>query len=122
MNIALAPWKDLRYTHLTSSILLALPFAVGFGVQAFQPGRRGDEVLISVTMALLQLLLFPLARELYFMLTEPIRRGLEGFILWGPLVLALVVGKIIMYLVLSVLGIPLGLLGFGILALRARFA
>lgn len=90
-------------------------------VQGLQAGRRFDEVLVYWAMVVLHLALFPLAREFYFTATAPVRRGLEGFVLWGPLALAVVVGKVIVYLILNILSIPLGLVGFILSLLRARF-
>ncbi|MCA4132020.1 hypothetical protein [Arthrobacter sp. M4] len=40
MNGLLAAWKDLRFTYLTSSLLLALPFAPAALAQGFQAGRQ----------------------------------------------------------------------------------
>lgn len=67
------------------------------------------------------MLLFPLAREFYFGLTEPIRRGLGGLILWGPLLIALFVFKITVYIVLTVTAVPFGALAYVYLAFRAHY-
>lgn len=125
MNGLLAAWKDLRFTYLTSSLLLALPFALAALAQGFQAGRQTGagvlaEWVLGAVVTVLHIGLFPLARELYFRATAPIARGLSGFILAGPLLIAHMIGKFLVYVVLNILSIPLGLLGLIILGLKAR--
>ena len=125
MNGLLAAWKDLRFTYLTSSLLLALPFAPAALAQGFQAGRRTGagvlaEWVLGAVVTVLHIGLFPLARELYFRATAPIARGLSGFIFWGPLAIVHLIGKVLVYVVLNILSIPLGLLGLIILGLKAR--
>jgi hypothetical protein len=121
VQFVLGPWRDLRYTYLLSSLALALPFPVLTLISTFQIVPTADRAVFVIIWAVLHMLLYPLARELYFGLTEPIRRGMAGLILWGPLALAIFVLRFMVYCFLSAMAVPIGIVAFIYLSLRARY-
>lgn len=122
MRFVVGAWANMRYTVLLSSFLLALPLPVLMGIANFtKAGWKADALVWFLLYAIAHVLLYPLARELYFGLTEPIRRGVGQMYIWGPLLLIVFAFKIWVYLIVSVLAIPLGLIGFAYLGLRARY-
>lgn len=110
----------MRYTVLVSSVLLALPLPILMGIVNFNAGWRPDAVIWFVLYAIAHVLLYPLARELYFCLTEPIRRGVGEMYIGGILLLIVFIFRLWIYLIVSAFAIPLGLIGFAYLGLRAR--
>lgn len=121
MEFALRAWTNMRYTALLSSFLLALPLPILVAISNSSSANWSVDVIAwFVLYAVAHILLYPLARELYFCLTEPIRRGVGQMYFWGPLIIIVFAFKIWIYLIISILAIPLGLLGFAYLGLRAR--
>jgi len=121
-----AAWLNRRWTRSSSSILLGLiptVLLVASGgrlpvigpalVEAGLLTSSSAPVVAGVTaaIALVNLLLFPFAREMYYRTTMPIREGLAGTMVFGWLYLVVVVCKIAMFLVIWAVSIPAGLLG-----------
>lgn len=65
---------------------------------------------VTAVIAVLNLLLFPFAREMCFRSTAPIREGLAGMMVFGWLFLVVVVCRIAMFLVIWAVSIPAGLI------------
>ncbi|MEQ4568490.1 hypothetical protein [Paenarthrobacter sp. CAP02] len=123
MRFIVGAWADMRYTVLLSSFVLALPLPILLGIANFTKVNWDAAALIWFALyAIAHVLLYPLARELYFCLTEPIRRGVGQLYIGGLLLVVTFILKIWIYLIISVLAIPLGLIGFAYLGLRARYS
>ena len=75
---------------------------------------------MTATIALVNLLLFPFAREMYYRSTAPIREGLSGIMVFGWLFLVAVVCQIAMFVVIWVVAIPAGLIGLFVLGEEDR--
>ncbi|UFU15921.1 hypothetical protein LQK89_17275 (plasmid) [Curtobacterium sp. C1] len=122
MRFVLGAWINRRYTRLPSSIVLGLLPGVIFiftGVRAF---LEGDWIAgtAAIVFVVLQALAYPLARESYFRVTQPMRAGMGGWILPGPLALLVLLVRFNVYIYLWVLAIPVGIAGFCYLALTER--
>lgn len=121
MRFAVGAWASMRYTVLLSSFMLALPLPIMVGIANFTKVNWDMAALAWFALyAVAHVLLYPLARELYFCLTEPIRRGVGQLYIGGLLLLVVFIFRIWIYLIVSVIAIPLGLIGFVYLSLRAR--
>lgn len=118
-------WLNRKWTRSSSSILLGLiPTALlalsGGQLPVIGPALVDAGVLtpesapvvagVTVAIALLNLLLFPFAREMYYRSTVPIREGFVGMMVFGWLFMIVVVCKIAMFLVIWAISIPAGLI------------
>lgn len=113
----------MRYTVLASSVFLALPLPILMGIVNFSSvGWKPESLIWFVLYSIAHMLLYPLARELYFCLTEPIRRGVGEMYIGGLLLLIVFIFRLWIYCIISVFAIPLGLIGFAYLGLRARYS
>lgn len=119
MQFITGAWRNTRFTHPTSSVLLGLVpvLIVGFGAfpQLLLGGNLASIGVAAILLSL-QVLAYPLARETYFRLTEPIRRGLGPLILIGPLFFVYWGFRLGIYIGLTIVAIPLGAVGFFYLA------
>jgi len=123
MGFVVGAWGNMRYTVLVSSFLLGLPLPVLVGITTFTNASwKPENVAWFALYAVAHVLLYPLAREMYFRLTEPIRRGIGEIYIGGIFLLVAFIFKLWIYLIISVLAIPLGLIGFAYLGLRARYS
>lgn len=121
MESLVRTWTNMRYTVLFSSFVLALPLPILVAISNSNSVKWSADVIAWFALyAIAHILLYPLARELYFCLTEPIRRGVGQMYFWGPLIIIVFAFKIWIYLIISIIAIPLGLIGFAYLSLRAR--
>jgi len=116
MKFVIGAWANRRYTRLTSSLVLAAVFAaliawpIRGGLDAYDnPGlARG----IWIALGVLNVLFAPLVRELYFRATQPIREGLSGIVVWGPLLIVTLACRLGAWALLNLSAIPFGLVGF----------
>lgn len=116
MKFILGAWANTKYTRPTSSFILTLVF--WGGLLAFNYAMENPADLSIWIWAGINALLFPIARETYFRLTGPIRDGLAGIVLWGPLFLIALVLRLTVFVLLNFFAIPLGILGFIYLAIQ----
>ena len=78
----------------------------------------GDLTPLGVLVGIALLALYPLAREIYFRMTRPLAEGLSGVGVIGMfLVFLVIIIRIWLYMVVWVVSIPLGILGFFYLAI-----
>ncbi|MGO2520933.1 MAG: hypothetical protein ACTH8F_12480 [Microbacterium sp.] len=118
-------WRNRRWTRSSSSILLGLiPTMLlvmsGGRLPVIGPALAEAGLLaqstapivagITATIALLNLLLFPFAREAYYRSTVALREGLGGIFVLGWMFLIVVVCRIAMFLVIWAIAIPAGIL------------
>lgn len=114
MKYVIGAWANNKCTRLVSSFILTLVF---WGIfLSFNYSLDNPADLSIWIWAAANVLLFPLARETYFRVTQPIREGLSGIILWGPLFLLALALRIGIFVLLNFVSIPLGLAGFFYLA------
>lgn len=128
-------WRNRRWTRSSSSLLLGLiPTALvvisGGQLPVLGPELARAGVLtptsaplvagVTATIALVNLLLFPLAREMYYRSTAPIREGLSGIMVFGWLFLVAVACQIAMFVVIWIVAIPAGLIGLFVLGEEDR--
>ncbi|MDV2982483.1 UNVERIFIED_CONTAM: hypothetical protein Q9R71_35440 [Actinomycetes bacterium ARC8] len=114
MKYIVGAWTNTKFTRPVSSFILALVFwgsLLSFNYSMDNPADLSIWIWAGANV-----LLFPLARETYFRLTGPIRDGLSGIVLWGPLFLIALALRITVFVLLNFLAIPLGTLGFFYLA------
>lgn len=117
-------WLNRKWTRSSSSILLGLiPTALlvlsGGQLPVIGPALVDAGVLtpesapvvagVTAAIALLNLLLFPFAREMYYRTTAPMRDGLAGMMVFGWLFLVVIICKIAMFLAIWAVSIPAGL-------------
>lgn len=111
-------WANRRHTRLISSLILAvLPLAAYYFVEG-SSRVSNDLTAIGIITSVAIVVFYPLAREVFYRMTQPIAEGFAGFFVIGwLLVLVVFVVRILMYLLIWVASIPLGLLGFFYLAI-----
>lgn len=114
MKYIIGAWANTKCTRPLSSFILALAFWGTF--MAFNYAMENPADLSIWIFAGANVLFFPLARETYFRLTGPIRDGLAGIVLWGPLFLIALALRITVIVLLNFTAVPLGALGFFYLA------
>ncbi|CBT77230.1 hypothetical membrane protein [Glutamicibacter arilaitensis Re117] len=114
MKYIIGAWANTKYTRPVSSFILAIVFWGGF--LSFNYSMDNPADLSIWIWASASVLFFPPARETYFRLTGPIRDGLSGIVLWGPLFLVALALRITIFVLLVFIAVPLGLLGFFYLA------
>lgn len=116
MKFIIGAWANNKCTRPVSSFILALAFWGLF--LSFNYSMDNPADLSIWIWAGANVLLFPLARETYFRVTGPIREGLSGIILWGPLFLIALALRIFVFVLLNFVAVPLGILGFFYLAIQ----
>lgn len=111
-------WANRRHTRLISSLILAvLPLAAYYLIEGAS-GVSADLTIIGVLTSIAIVAFFPLAREVFYRLTQPIAEALAGFFVIGSiLVLIVFITRLLTYLLIWVVSIPLGFLGFFYLAI-----
>ncbi|RZU62851.1 hypothetical protein [Zhihengliuella halotolerans] len=115
MKFVIGAWANRRYTRLTSSLVLGTFFAaliawpVRGGLDASDDPGLASGVWIG--LGVLNVLFAPVARELYFRATQPIREGLSGIVVSGPLFIVTLACRIGAWVLLNLFAIPLGLVG-----------
>lgn len=116
-------WANRKYTELPSSFILGLIPSLAIGGVLLTVAAQGGDwlavVLFSVFL-LFQALFYPLARETYYRLTQPLRRGLGIWIIPLPIVVIGWILKLYIYVILWVLALPIGIAGFCYLAITER--
>ncbi|OII01447.1 hypothetical protein BIU95_07110 [Curtobacterium sp. MCBA15_007] len=122
MRFVLGAWINRRYTRLPSSIVLGLLPGIFFIYLATRAAAGGDwfAFTVAIVFVVLQALAYPLARESYFRVTQPMREGIGGWILSGPLALFVLLVRFNVYVYLWVLAIPVAIAGFFYLAFTER--
>ncbi len=122
MRFILGAWMNRRYTRLPSSIVLGLVPGLLLIYTATRAASDGDwfAFVVFLVLVLLQALMYPLARESYYRVTQPMREGIGGWFLPFPFALIVLVVKVTVYVYLWVLAIPIGIAGFCYLALTER--
>lgn len=114
MKYVIGAWANTKCTRPVSSFILAIVFWGSF--LSFNYAMNNPADLSIWIWASTSVLLFPLARETYFRLTGPIRDGLAGIVLWGPLFLIALALRITVFVLLNFMAPVLGILGFFYLA------
>lgn len=111
-------WANRRHTRLVSSLILAvLPLAAYFCVEG-STRVFADLTVVGILTSIAIVALYPLAREAFYRLTQPIAEALAGFFVIGwILVLIVFITRLLMYLLVWVIAIPLGFLSFFYLAI-----
>lgn len=111
-------WANRRHTRLVSSLILAvLPLAAYFFVEG-STRVFAELTVLGILTSIAIVALYPLAREVFYRLTRPIAEAFAGFFVIGwILVLIVFITRILMYLLVWVIAIPLGFLGFFYLAI-----
>ncbi|SDR75681.1 hypothetical protein SAMN04489751_0344 [Brevibacterium sandarakinum] len=111
-------WANRRHTRLISSLILAvLPLGAYYFVEG-SSRLSADLTVIGILTSISILAFYPLAREVFYRMTQPIAEAFTGFFVIGwLLVLIVFVVRILMYLLIWVTSIPLGILGFFYLAI-----
>lgn len=122
MRFVLGAWINRRYTRLPSSIVLGLLPGIFFLYLATRAAVGGDWIAFAgaIVFVVVQALAYPLARESYFRVTQPMREGIGGWIMSGPLALFVLLVRFNVYVYLWVLAIPVAIAGFCYLALTER--
>ncbi|QZQ53788.1 hypothetical protein KZI27_00930 (plasmid) [Curtobacterium sp. TC1] len=122
MRFVLGAWINRRYTRLPSSIVLGLLPGIFFIYLATRAAASADwfAFTAAIVFVMVQALAYPLARESYFRVTQPMREGMGGWFLSGPLALLVLLVRFNVYVYLWVLAIPVGIAGFCYLALTER--
>ncbi|MBM6590237.1 hypothetical protein [Brevibacterium sp. RIT 803] len=124
-------WLNRKYTRLVSSLILAvIPLVVFYSIVDFEDWSAGfdpaagfnrlvdDLNLVGVLTGISLFVFYPLAREIYFRTTQPMAEALAGLRVIGlPLVILVYLVKIWLYLIVWLVSIPLGILGFFYLAI-----
>lgn len=108
-------YLNRRYTRLVPSCVIAGVVAIAFLVSLPSLHAQKTEPLgIAIDLALiaLQTLLYPFARETYFRLTGPIRASMPLLIVPLPILAAVYIGKLFVFLLLVAVAVPLGIVGF----------
>lgn len=119
-------WLNRKYTRLTSSLILAvIPIVVFYSIVDFEDWSAGfdpaagfnrlvdDLTLVGILVGIALFVFYPLAREIYFRTTQPMAEALAGLRVIGwPLVILVFCVKIWLYLIVWLVSIPLGILGF----------
>lgn len=117
-------WLNRKYTSLTSTMLLgaaltvffcALPYVIVEDAQ-FSFVHLFTENRLMVSFSLLNFVLYPFSREIYFRLTQPIRVAIGGIIVWGWVVFLLWFVRFAIFAYIWLLAIPVGLVGLVYLA------
>ncbi|MBF4623166.1 hypothetical protein [Clavibacter sp. VKM Ac-2872] len=122
MSFVLGAWLNRRYTRLPSSMVLGgIPGVAIIVMEASSSTTKAPShfVLLSMVM-LVQTITYPLAREAWFRLTQPMREGLGSWtipLLLVPVVFAL---RFYVYVVIWAFAVPLGVAGFVYLAVGER--
>lgn len=122
MEFVLGAWRNRRYTRLPSSLILgALPGALFLTlVASSSPGTDLLAFLFIVPFLALQAVAYPLARETWFRVTQPLREGIGEWTLPLPVALIFFGVRFQVYLVVWSLAIPMGAIGFAHLARGER--
>lgn len=114
-------WMNRRYTRLSSSLILGVLVAVGFLVLVWpktDPAGWQTAAMIQLSVwAALNAVLYPLARELYFRLTQPLREGAGLMLVGGILLIIVWIAKLTIFLLLWMLAVPIGVIAFIYLAI-----
>jgi len=103
-------WLNRRFTGLLPSILLGVPFSALMLWTGWLTARnRLGDLLFTAAYALGCVVLYPVAREGYYRVTQPLRDGLGEIWLGGPLVLVAYLVRLLIYLLLVGFAVPVGL-------------
>lgn len=128
-------WLNRRWTRSSSSVLLGLlPAGLlimsGGKLPVLGPALYDAGLLEEATesyvigaviiLAVVNVLLFPFAREMYFRATGSMREGVSGSYAVGWMFLLVTVCRIAMLFAIWCLSIPLGLLGIRVLGEQDR--
>lgn len=118
LHFIVGAWANRRHTRLISSFILAvLPLAAYYFVEG-SSRISNDLTVVGILTSIAIVAFYPLAREVFYRLTQPMAEAFAGFFVIGwLLVLIVFVFRILMYLLIWVASIPLGLLGFFYLAI-----
>lgn len=111
-------WANRRHTRLISSFILAvLPLAAYYFVEG-SSRFSADLTVIGVLTGIAIVAFYPLAREVFYRLTQPVAEAVAGFFVIGSLLVLIVfITRVLTYLLIWVVAIPLGFLGFFYLAI-----
>jgi hypothetical protein len=122
MRFVLGAWINRRYTRLPSSIALGLLPGTFFISLAIRAAADGDWFAFAgaIGFVMVQALAYPIARESYFRVTQPMREGMGGWILPAPIALFVLLVRFNVYVYLWVLAIPVAIAGFFYLAFAER--
>lgn len=118
-------FRNRRYTRLSSSIVLSILFLAVFVTPAIVAASTTPNGPMSATAGLVTLAVigglnaffYPLVREVYFRMTQPMREGVGFLLLGGVLVLILWGVKIFVAMLLWTFAFLLGIPAFLYLAL-----
>lgn len=114
-------WMNRRYTRLSSSLILGTVTAVGFLVLVWpktDPAGWQIAAMIQLSVwAALNAVLYPLARELYHRLTQPLREGAGLMFVGGILLIIVWFAKLTIFFLLWMLAVPIGVIAFLYLAI-----
>ena len=122
MQFVLGAWRNRRYTRLPSSLILgALPGAAIIFMEATSSSAKPPLHFVLLTMAsIVQTIAYPLARETWFRVMQPLREGMGTWIVPLLLVLLFWIIRFYVYVLVWALAIPLGAAGFVYLAMGER--
>ena len=99
----------------SNCLFCALPYVIVEDAQ-FSFVHLFTENRLMVSFSLLNFVLYPFSREIYFRLTQPIRVAIGGIIVWGWVVFLLWFVRLAIFAYIWLLAIPVGLVGLVYLA------